>query len=296
MKKSLVIIIVFCLVALGLLFLLPKSDDHNKTQPPIHVNVEKPDLLKGVTIPDHVVVVVEENHSYEEIVGNKKAPYMNSLFQKGAQMTNSHGVKHPSQPNYIALFSGDTHGIKDDSCPHTLTDENLATQLNKAGYTFAGYSEDLPTVGFKGCSSGKYARKHNPWVNFTNVSSKVNLPFSAFPKDFTNLPTVLFVIPNLNHDIHDGTIQAADRWLKDNLNPYVQWAKDHNSLLILTWDEDDFRPANHIPTLFLGPMIKAGKYGEYVDHYNVLRTIEALYNMPPLGKSGEVAPIVNIWR
>ena len=258
--------------------------------------MEKSNQLSGVIRPNHIVIVIEENHSYEQLIGNKKAPYMNSLFKSGALMTNSHGVKHPSQPNYLAIFSGDSHGITSDGCPHTFSTENLATQLVQAGKSFAGYSEDLPTTGFTGCSSGKYERKHNRWVNFTNVSPKVNLPFSAFPKDFTKLPTVSFVIPNLNHDIHDGTIMAADKWLKSNLQPYIEWAKTHNSLLILTWDEDDFRPANHIPTDFVGPMVKQGKYGEYINHYNVLRTIQALYDIGPLGNNKNAPAITNIWK
>lgn len=295
MKKSILIITVIVVAVASLWFLLPATKNP-ETKPKINVKVSKSESNNKLVVPEHIVVVIEENHSLEQIEGNKKAPYMNSLFEKGALMTNSHGVKHPSQPNYIALFSGDTQGVTSDHCPQTFSADNLATQLEQAGKSFAGYSEDLPKVGFTGCASGAYARKHNPWVDFTIVASKVNLPFTSFPKDFSKLPTVSFVIPNLNDDIHDGTIEQADAWLSDNLDSYVQWANDHNSLFILTWDEDDFRPANHIPTLFLGPMVKPGKYGGYIDHYNVLRTIQAMYNLGPLSKSGHASIIDNIWE
>ena len=303
MKKSRYIMMTaFALVlVVALWFIFPKLDHRQppRSEPQLKIKTDKQNAneLKGVIRPDHIVIVVEENHSLEQIIGNEKAPYINELANKGALMTNSHGVVHPSQPNYLVLFSGSTQGVKNDSCPHQFTSNNLALQLKKAGKTFAGYSEDLPKIGFTGCSSRAYVRKHNPWVNFKNVPQEVNVPFHLFPKDdFSNLPTVSFVIPNLDHDIHDGTIAEADQWLKKNIGPYVQWAQNHNSLLILTWDEDDFRRANHIPTLFVGPMVKPGKYSEYIDHYNVLRTIQALYRLPPLEKSESALPITNIWK
>jgi phosphatidylinositol-3-phosphatase len=238
--------------------------------------------------PDHVVIVVEENHSKEQIIGNEKAPYINSLVKEGALFTNSHGVQHPSQANYIALFSGDTQGVTNDECPHSFSTENLSTELRRVNETFTGFSEDLPSVGFKGCSHKSYMLKHNPWVNFTNVPEKENQPFTSFPSDFSKLPTVSFVIPNQMNDMHDGTIQQADTWLKRNMDRYVQWAKRNNSLLIVTWDEDDFKDENLIPTIFVGPMVKNGKYDEFITHYHVLRTLEDMYGLNRLGKTKDI--------
>jgi acid phosphatase len=118
----------------------------------------------GVPRPDHVVMVIEENHAYDEIMGNTAAPYINSLARQGALFTASFGVSHPSQPNYLALFSGSTQGITDDGCPDSFTGSNLASELIAAGLTFGGYSEDMPSVGYTGCEYLAYARKHNPWV------------------------------------------------------------------------------------------------------------------------------------
>jgi hypothetical protein len=245
---------------------------------------------------DHIVIVIEENHSYKQIVGSTHAPYTNSLIKQGALFTNAHGVTHPSQPNYLALFSGSKQGITDDSCKKAVSAPNLASSLIAAKMTFTGYSEDLPKVGYTGCSSKGYARKHNPWVQFTNVPAASNRPYSDFPEDFAKLPTVSFVIPNHQNDMHDGTVEQADDWLKTNMDSYVKWAETHNSLLIVTWDEDDFAKANHIPLILVGPMIKVGKYDENINHYNVLRTIEDVYNLPLLGESKQAKPLVSMWK
>lgn len=248
------------------------------------------------TPPSHVVVVVEENHGYSDIIGSSAAPYLNALARSGALMTRSYATTHPSEPNYLELFSGSAQGVADDSCPNTFTAPNLGGQMLAAGRTFTGYSEDLPSVGYTGCTSGKYARKHNPWVMFTDVPAAANQPFSTFPQGhFQDLPTIAFVIPNLDNDMHDGSIQAADSWLKTSLDAYVQWAKANNSLLVVTFDEDDSGGDNQIATLFCGPMVKPGQYGETINHDNVLRTLEDLYGLGHAGRAAGAAPITDIW-
>ncbi|MGD8188754.1 alkaline phosphatase family protein [Brevibacillus ginsengisoli] len=251
---------------------------------------------------DHIVVVVEENHSQQEIEGNPKAPYMNSLMKEGASLTNYYAIEHPSQPNYLDLFSGSNQGVTNDKQPQNkFSTDNLGAELIKHHYSFAGYSEGLPQAGYNGFSAGSaregiYARKHNPWVNFTNIPVEANKPLSLFSTDYTKLPTVSFVIPNMKHDMHDGSIQEADVWLKNHLGSYVQWAKSHNSLLIVTWDEDDRSQKNKIPTFFVGPMVKQGKFKDQANHFNLLRTIEDMYGLGHAGKSASVAPILGIWK
>jgi acid phosphatase len=237
------------------------------------------------------VVAVLENHAYNELIGNPDAPFINSLATSGLLFTRSYAVTHPSQPNYLALFSGSTQNVTNDSCRHAFSAPNLGRALLDAGFTFVGYSEDLPAPGFAGCSSGAYVRKHNPWVNFSNLPRSVNQPFTAFPSTFPALPTLSFVIPNLDHDMHDGTVAAADLWLRDNLGGYVDWAKQHNSLFVLTCDEDDFSQDNRIVTLAVGAGVKPGRYVEYVDHYRLLRTFEAAYRLAPIGLSANASPI-----
>jgi acid phosphatase len=233
--------------------------------------------------PDHVVVVVEENQAFQGVIGNPEAPYLNALAAQGALFTKSFGVTHPSQPNYLALFSGSTHGVASNDCPLALDGPNLAGLLIDAGFTFVGYSETMPSVGYLGCGFGAYQRKHNPWSNFAALPVSTNLRFSDFPADFADLPHVAFVVPDQNHDMHDGTVAEADAWLEANLGPYVEWAATHDSLFVVTWDEDDDHSSNHIPTLFVGPMVKPGSVVRRVTHYDLLRTLADMYGLEAIG-------------
>jgi len=245
--------------------------------------------------PAHVIIVMEENHSYTDIIGSQQAPYINALAQSGALFMDSHANTHPSQPNYLELFSGSTQGVKNDACPHNFAVDNEGSELIAAGRTFVGYSEGLPAEGSLVCTYGKYARKHAPWTNFTNLPPTTNEPYTAFPKKLGKLPTVSWVIPNLNDDMHDGTIAQGDTWLKNNLSDYVTWANTHNSLLIVTWDEDDNSSGNRIATIIYGAQVKPGRYAEPVSHYNVLSTIEEMYGLPKTGLAANAPPITDIW-
>ncbi|HVT86056.1 MAG TPA: alkaline phosphatase family protein [Chitinophagaceae bacterium] len=266
---------------------------------------------------DHIVIVIEENHSFDQIIGSSNAPYINTLAKEGAVFTDAHGVAHPSQPNYIALFSGSTQGISDDRClKDTLFNSpNLGSALIKEGYTFSGYSQSIPSTGFPGCyyqisqitGSYLYARKHCPWVNWqgngeNQFPASLSKPMSDFPSDFSKLPTVSFVVPDMDNDMHNTdpkgdtvTIRKGDNWLKKNLARYVKWAKKNNSLLILTFDEDDFKIQNHISTIFVGSKVQPGRYNDRIDHYDLLRTIEAIYQLPNSGPA-KGKPITNVWK
>jgi phosphatidylinositol-3-phosphatase len=246
--------------------------------------------------PSHVIVVMEENHGYSQIIGSSQAPYINTLASQGALFTNSSGIAHPSQPNYLAIFSGSTQGIVDDSCPHTFSTQDLESELTGKKFSFTGYSEGLPSVGSTVCTSGVYARKHVPWTDFSKGNPNNNQPFTSFPSDFSKLPTVSFVIPNLNDDMHNGTIQQGDSWLQSHLLPYVTWAQTNNSLLIVTFDEDQGTTANHIATIFVGPMVKPGNYSEKINHYNVLRTIEDMFGLAHMGQTTSANPITDVWQ
>jgi acid phosphatase len=247
-------------------------------------------------VPAHVVVVVMENHGLHSVIGNAQAPWLNSL--PGALFTNWHGVRHPSEPNYLALFAGSTKGLVDDRCPLTYTGGNLGSQLLTAGRTFAGYSEGLPKVGSQVCVQYPYARKHNPWADFPNLPASVNRPFTAFSATDGSLPTVSFVIPGLCHDTHDCSVATGDAWQKKELSGYVAWAQTNNSLLIITYDEDedDSTKANLIPTLFVGQMVTTGTYGTRYDHYSLLRTIEAMYGLPMLNNAATAQTVTGIWK
>lgn len=268
----------------------------------------------GLPVYDHVVIVVEENKNYEEIIGNTRAPYINNVLKKeGASLTQMYAEEHHSEGNYFWLFSGSNQkvGYVDEIPQAGFKTTNLGSELIRTGHSFKGYSEGLPEIGSTVGRQGTYARKHCPWVSFSNIpngktiadSSNLRFP-EDFPSDFNQLPTVAFVIPNLVNDMHDGkspsAIGAGDTWLRKNMNAYYQWAKQHNSLLIVTFDEDseftftggitnpgdkDVRKKNRIATIIAGAHIKPGEYAEDkgVTHVNLLRTLEAMYK---LNKSG----------
>ncbi len=247
--------------------------------------------------PAHTVIVIMENRSYGQVIGNPAAPFIDSLAQRGALFTNSHAVAHPSEPNYLALFSGSTQGVTDDSCPHSFSAPNLASGLLAAHDSFAGYAEGLPQTGSGVCTAGEYARKHVPWTDFSNIPASVSMPFTAFPAgNFAQLPTVSFVIPDLCDDMHDCPVAAGDAWLKTHIGPYANWAMNHDSLLIVTWDENDGSPGNQIPTIFAGQQVKPGLYTDSITHYSVLRTVEDAYRLPHDGNAASAQPITSIWK
>ena len=220
--------------------------------------------------PDHIVVVVEENHGYSQIIGNPDAAYINFLAVDGTLFTNYHALGHPSQPNYFALFTGSTHGVTGDGKYFFSNSPSLAGELQQAGYSFVGYAE-LPAD-----------RGHSPWMSFGDLESMGQI-FSQFPTDYTKLPTVSVVSPNLIHDMHDGSIAEGDRWLNANLSAYANWARTHNSLLVVTFDEDQGTTNNRVATIVFGAGVGAGQNNQWADHYALLHTIEAMYRLPPLG-------------
>jgi acid phosphatase len=123
------------------------------------------------------------------------------------------------------------------------------------------------------------------------------MPWRAFNArtDYASLPTVSFVIPNLDNDMHDGTIAQADTWLATNLAPFANWAVANNSLLIVTWDEDDNGADNQVPTIIYGAHVRPGAYAEPISHYNLLSTIEQLYGLPKSGLAANAPAIGDIW-
>src|ERR1700730_15362449 len=267
------------------------------------------------TLPvyDHIVIVIEENKDFEQILGNEfEEPYIRRLAAEGASISRMFGEEHNSQGNYFWLFSGSNQNVGFfDQVPSTanhldypIKASSLGEQLIKRGLSFKGYSEGLPAIGSEinvdppNCSGDDciYGRKHVPWISFasipngTTVETSSNLRFADFPSDYAALPTVAFVIPNLNHDMHNGkpaqSIPVGDAWLRANLDGYYQWAKTHNSLLIVTFDEnDDKRKYNGLPHPLVTPQPAyppANEYDEYLlDLRNRIVTIFAGAHVKP---------------
>ncbi|MEV6162422.1 alkaline phosphatase family protein [Streptomyces sp. NPDC052052] len=257
--------------------------------------------VTGLPTPAHVVVVVMENHSYAQVIGSSDAPYINrTLKAGGANLTRSFGLTHPSEPNYYMLFSGSGQGRTDDSCARagSLSAPSLASELIASGRTWASYNEGLPHQGSTVCRSGEYARKHNPWFAFSAVPTSTAKTMKQFPADFTNLPTESFVVPNLCHDMHDCPVSTGDTWIHRKLGAYADWARTHNSLLVLTFDEDDGRSGNHIPTVLYGEHVAPGSSsGVPCNHYTLLRTLEDLAGLRThAGHAASASDITGIWK
>ncbi|MEV7177912.1 alkaline phosphatase family protein [Kitasatospora sp. NPDC093679] len=253
--------------------------------------------------PDHVVVVVMENHAYSQVIGSSSAPYLNNTLKAGgANLTQSYGLTHPSEPNYYQLFSGSNQGRTDDSCVTvgSISAPNLASELIAAGKTWASYNEGLPSQGSTVCSSssGKYAQKHNPWFGFSNVPTSTAKTMTQFPTDYTTLPKVSFVVPNLCNDMHDCSVSTGDTWIQNNLSAYATWAKTHNSMLVVTFDEDNKLSGNRIPTIFYGEHVAAGSStATTYNHYNTLRTLEDLAGLTShAGNAATASDITGIWN
>lgn len=265
-------------------------------------------------LPSHIVVIIEENYAYSQIIGSSYAPYINSLCSNpfSAVFTASYAITHPSQPNYMDLYSGADQGLTTDNPPspstYPYTTPNLGAQLFSASLTFKTYSEDMPSVGYDGTTYGLYARKHNPCANWVNTGTpgtnqygtSVNVPFVGyFPNasNYASLPTVCYVVPNNVNDMHDGSIPAGDNWFHNHMDSLLTWALANNTLVILTWDEDDNAHGNQIPTIFFGPMVKGGTYSEHITHYSILRTMEALCGLTTyIGNAATATTITDCWR
>lgn len=257
-----------------------------------------PAAKASATVAPHakaVTIVIFENRDFSNIVGSKDAPYLNAtLVPQAAVMTNSHATAHPSQPNYLELFSGNVQGVTGDECPETSSAPNIATQLLAAHQTFRGYAESMPNAGFSGCdgSKGLYRRKHNPWADFTNVPGSLSVPLEWSPA------SLAMIVPNMCSDMHDCSTTVGDTWMKQNLPAIMKWDAAHDGLLIVTWDEaaPDADGTNHIATLLIGPMIKPGRYTQHIDHDDVLRTIEQIYGLPCIANACGKTGIAGVWR
>ncbi|MHB9862335.1 alkaline phosphatase family protein [Streptomyces sp. YIM S03343] len=253
----------------------------------------------AVPAPDHVVVVVFENHGYSQVIGSSNAPYINSLKSGGANLGQAHAETHPSQPNYYAMFSGSTQGITNDSCvtPGFSSAANLASEVLAAGRTWASYNESLPSQGSTVCTSGKYAQKHNPWFGFSNVPTSSAKTFAQFPTDYSTLPQMSYVVPNLCSDMHDCSVATGDTWLKNNLGAYATWARTHNSLLVITFDEDNGTTDNRIPTVLYGQQVTPGSStSSSYNHYDLLRTLEDTQNLTThAGSAASANDITGVW-
>jgi hypothetical protein len=239
--------------------------------------------------PQKVVVVILENTSYSEAINE---PFLGKLAKAGTLLTNFRGVTHPSQPNYIAMVGGSTLGVSGNGSAN-LSAKNLADLLEAKGLSWHVYAENFPGRCFSGStSSGGYARKHNPFMSFTDITKNparcANITNEAtFLNDFRTgrLANYTMYVPNLNNDGHDTGAAFADSWMAKTFSSILSdpvAMKD--TLFVATFDEDDGGNGNQVYTVLYGPDVKSGlQISASYTHYNLLATIESLFQLGTLG-------------
>jgi phospholipase C len=241
-----------------------------------------------------IVYVVLENTSYDEALAQ---PFLTQLAKEGTLLTNFHGVSHPSEPNYIAMVGGSTLGVHGDG-HFDLGQKNIVDLLEAKNKSWKVYAEDYPGNCFLGMSSGKYVRKHNPLISFTNIQNNPSrckniVDSSSFVSDFTSskISDYNMFIPNLDNDGHDTGASFADQWLSTTFSPLISNAQAmQNVILIVTFDEDDGFGGNKVFTVMYGLNINAGKQiADNFSHINLLRTIEDLFQLGNLGQEDALA-------
>lgn len=233
----------------------------------------------------HVVVVMEENHSYEQVIGNSSMPWLNGLASQYALAKRYFANAHPSIPNYFMVTTGQVVTY-DDSFSGTADVNNLARILSAGSKSWRVYAEDLPAAGYTGGSTGAYLKRHNPFAYFSDV---VNSPavaanmvqFSQFAADLAagTLPNFSFVVPNANNDAHDGSLATADSWLNTNIAPLLSSPQfQTDGLLLIVFDEgaalDIQQIGGHVPVVIAGPKVKRGfQSTTFYQHQSTLRLI-----------------------
>lgn len=260
---------------------------------------------RPATRPQHLIVVIEENHSFGQVIGSAAAPFIDRLAARGTLLTGYHAISHPSLPNYIALLSGSTGGIRSDCGNCTISGPTLVDQLEARHISWSAYLEGLP----RPCSTvfrlGSYSESVDPFMHAARVRDVPArcdrvLPFHRFRADLAadRLPTVTFVMPNLRDDMHSGPVRAADAWLRrlvGELEASRVWRQD--TRVVVTFDEgarsdtrsccDGLGQGGLIPTIVAGPRVPPGRDPTPYTHYSLLRSIEAAFGLPFLGHADD---------
>jgi hypothetical protein len=262
------------------------------------------------TVPafDHIFTIVMENHSYSQIIGSGSAPYINSLAAKYGLATNYFAVAHPSLPNYLALTGGSTFGITSDCTTCFVSAPNIAKdRVEASGRSWKAYMESMPKACFVG-DSYPYMQKHDPFIYFNDIRTNAAecnkvVPYSTLATDLKSAgttPNYAWITPNMCNDMHDCSVSTGDTWLKNNVPAILNSAAftAQNSLLMITWDEDNGSSGNHVATLVIAKSVPAGfRSGVHYTHYSLLRTVESAWGLSPLtGNDGGASPMSDFFH
>ena len=246
----------------------------------------------------HVFLIVMENKEYDQVIGNANAPYLNRLASQYAVADDYYAVTHPSLPNYLALFGGDTYGIRSDCTDCFVNQTNLADALDAAGKTWKSYQEGLPGPCFLGTQSGEYALKHDPFLYYQDIRDnparcRQVVPLTQLSQDLAanQVPNFAWITPNLIHDMHDGSVADGDRWLASFVPTILASAAwKEGGLLMIVWDEGSSSAGccgvsgGRVPLLVISPRGPFGYQSPVpATHYDLLRAVEDLWGLRQIG-------------
>jgi len=260
---------------------------------------------------DHVFVVVLENHSFGQVIGNPVMPYLNGLATAHGLAADYFANAHPSIPNYFMLTTGNLETF-DDSFTGTISDDNIVRALGGAGKSWKAYIESIPSTGYLGPNSGTYLKRHNPFAYLSDVTGSATqaanmIPFSQLSADLAagTLANFVYILPNSQDDAHDcpgggsscmddQKLAAADAWLRANINPVITSPKFGNSVLIITFDEsvdtDITNGGGQVTTVLVGPHVKTGfRSSTMYQHQSLLRLVLQLLNVSDMPGASAMA-------
>jgi len=241
--------------------------------------------------PAHVFLIVMENHSPEEAL---QGGFTSALAAHYGAADNYHAVAHPSVPNYLALTSGQTWGVTDDSY-HALPRADLGDQLTSAGIKWRAYMEGLTGAG---CidSPPPYDPGHNPFAFYGGACPHNVVPFSELRSDL-GAGDVRFswIGPDMCHDEHNCSVSTGDDWLRAVVGAITaspSWKP--GSVLFITFDEDDGSSDNRVLTLVVRPGGAHAVSSVAYNHYSMLATIEDLLRLPRLANAAAATAMTDL--
>jgi hypothetical protein len=258
--------------------------------------------------PSRVAVLVLENRSYDEVIGNPQAPYLNGLARRYALATDYFAIGHPSLPNYIALIGGSTYEIRSDCNGCDVEARSLVGQLDAAGLSWKAYFEDLTSNRRPGPETTAYTPHYNPFVYYEGIRSSALgrsrvVDFDELRSDLRRrtLPRFSWIAPGVRHDGHSSSLRAADRFAS-RLVPQILRALGPEGVLFVTWDEgarrdwsgvDGTRGGGHVALIAAGGDARRGTTASTpANHYALLHTVETALDLPLLGHAAD-APLLS---
>lgn len=223
-----------------------------------------------------------ENHTPQEALSG---PFTASLAARYRVAANYSAITHPSVPNYLALTSGQTWGVMDDSY-HVLPQLDLGDQLTTAGITWRAYMDGLTS---RGCldSPLPYDPGHNPFAFYGGRCPSNVVPLTSLSADLAqNAPQFAWISPDDCHNGHSCAVSVSDDWLRQTVSLIMSSdAWKANGILFVTWDEDDGSADNRVLTLVVAPGLSPLVSNLPYNHYSLLATIEDLLGVARLGEA-----------